>query len=208
MKAKNLLSITFLSTLLFSCTVSTEASSSVDNGSSENTSTNSTPGSGGTPAHTHTYVKHEANLPTCTQDGNDEYYTCSEFPLVFDSNKNIISSIPVRKATGHNAGDTWYHNETNHWQECTVCNEHVNVGTHTKGDDWHYDSENHWHECTVCGKQFDLAGHTLEDTWHDSETSGNIFRVCTDCEGHIAVSEHYHEGGFKVMATDGFFNFL
>lgn len=59
-----------------------------------------------TPAlgHTHSLTKVEAKAPTCTEDGNIEYYTCSGCSKLFadaTGNVEITADKTVDKATGH-----------------------------------------------------------------------------------------------------------
>ena len=59
-----------------------------------------------TPAlgHTHSLTKVEAKAPTCTEDGNIEYYTCSGCSKLFadaTGNVEITADKIVDKATGH-----------------------------------------------------------------------------------------------------------
>ena len=54
--------------------------------------------------HTHSLTKVEANAPTCTEDGNIEYYTCSGCSKLFadaTGNVEISADKTVDKATGH-----------------------------------------------------------------------------------------------------------
>ena len=54
--------------------------------------------------HTHSLTKVEANAPTCTEDGNIEYYTCSGCSKLFadaTGNVEITADKTVDKATGH-----------------------------------------------------------------------------------------------------------
>lgn len=59
-----------------------------------------------TPAlgHTHSLTKVESKAPTCTEDGNIEYYTCSGCSKLFadaTGNVEITADKTVDKATGH-----------------------------------------------------------------------------------------------------------
>ena len=54
--------------------------------------------------HTHSLTKVEAKAPTCTEDGNIEYYTCSGCSKLFadaTGNVEITADKTVDKATGH-----------------------------------------------------------------------------------------------------------
>ena len=49
----------------------------------------------------HKYVEHAATESTCTQAGNDLYYTCEDCDKIFDADKNEIAAIPVRALKEH-----------------------------------------------------------------------------------------------------------
>ena len=53
--------------------------------------------------HTHKLVKTAAKAATCTANGNNEYYTCSECEKVFKKNKitETTAAAEIIKATGH-----------------------------------------------------------------------------------------------------------
>lgn len=51
--------------------------------------------------HEHNYVEVAAKQPTCTEDGNALYYTCSGCEKLFDADKNEISAIPSIESNGH-----------------------------------------------------------------------------------------------------------
>ena len=53
--------------------------------------------------HTHHLVKTEAAEPSCTEEGNDEYYTCDGCGGIFSDaeGKTELTQVPVRPALGH-----------------------------------------------------------------------------------------------------------
>ena len=127
----------------------------------------------------HTLTRYSANAPTCTEAGNSEYYVCSGCEKWFSDadGKNEIAnhSSVVIAATGHTAGETWQHDDTNHWHICETCNEPVDKAAHSGGTATctekavcvvcnkaygstlahnyveKYDENQHWKECSVCG---------------------------------------------------------
>lgn len=73
-------------------------------------------------------VYHEKIEPTCTQNGNDAYYSFegSVISNIYDCNKNEIEKIPLIKAYGHNFGEITivepaYKTQGYSTHSCTVC---------------------------------------------------------------------------------------
>ncbi|MBQ8823122.1 MAG: Ig domain-containing protein [Lachnospiraceae bacterium] len=82
--------------------------------------------------HTHTMDKTAAVTPTCVKDGNVEYYTCTKCNKVYaDENGVTELKSTVVLATGHTAGTKWVADDENHWKECIVCAEKLEVEAHT-----------------------------------------------------------------------------
>ncbi len=84
---------------------------------------------------------------TCTKDGSKSKH-CERCDA-----KDSITKI---SATGHNVGTELVSDETNHWNECTVCKEKSNKSAHTYK--WVIDKKatatengSRHEECTVCG---------------------------------------------------------
>ena len=114
--------------------------------------------------HVHDYVEHAAKSPSCTEQGNEKYYTCTGCDLIFDESKTEIGSIPVLAATGHtkvthNAVDATCTTTGNSaYYECSVCgkyysdaamtNEIANGSWVTSSLDHDYGTD---HYCTICG---------------------------------------------------------
>ena len=75
----------------------------------------------------HVLTKVPAKAPTCTEEGNIEYYTCSKCSDIFadaNADKPIDKAATVIKATGHKWGD-WVVDESGKTRShvCTVCGE-------------------------------------------------------------------------------------
>ena len=91
-------------------------------------------------SHVHTLVKTDRVSPTCTEDGCEAYWTCTECNKLFsDSNgKNEISNPMIIHATGHDWGEwivTKPATETEDGVETRVCKNdasHVETRTITK----------------------------------------------------------------------------
>lgn len=92
--------------------------------------------------HEHVLVYHEANEPTCTEDGNIEYWTCSECGKLFsdaEGNKEILEeSYYLLPAT---------HKLVYHAPKIESCTEDGN--------------KEYW-ECEACGKYFADEAGSLE----------------------------------------------
>lgn len=99
------------------------------------------------PEHKHILQKIKRVEPTCTEDGCDEYYVCSECKAIFrDSNaKTKLTDINQLKisAAGHQPGNV-LHDEDKHWTECRGCDKVSQIEPH------HFDGAG---ECSVCRYQ-------------------------------------------------------
>ncbi len=135
-------------------------------------------------AHDHFPLIHvERKEPTCTEDGNIDYYYCGDDGcdlISQDSLGTILLTEPqtILKATGH---DMSYHaanaptcTEAGNveYYECSKCGLHFTneAGNEELSDillpaaghnigDWQSDATKHWKECTVCGEKFEEGAH-------------------------------------------------
>lgn len=91
--------------------------------------------------------------PTCTENGNVEYYKCSRCDSLF-SDKDGLESISLESvlivSKGHKPKDGFENDETYHWQICERCNEVINKEKHTFGS-WYDTEESRERECSKCG---------------------------------------------------------
>ncbi len=127
----------------------------------------------------HTMTKTDAKEATCTEAGNSEYYVCSGCEKWFSDadgkNEIVDHGSVVIPATGHTAGETWQHDDRNHWHICETCKEPVDKTAHSGGTATctakpvcevckkaygstlahnyveKYNANQHWKECSVCG---------------------------------------------------------
>lgn len=110
------------------------------------------------PPHRHSLVKHDAVNATCTEDGNTEYWECSECKEKFsdENGENIITGDITIPASGHK------------WE--TAC-----------------DGDCHWNVCAVCGfkdndsikdHEYDGGIITKPSTCTDE---GEVTYTCKDC---------------------------
>ena len=68
--------------------------------------------------------------------------------------------------------------ETNHWQECSICGDKKDVTKHTYSNTWKKNSTQHWHECE-CGQKSEEAEHSYSTAWDRDNTSH--FHKCSAC---------------------------
>lgn len=96
------------------------------------------------PALGHSMVKTEAVAPTCTESGNNEYYTCSTCGKIYKDGKGnaeTTAEAEVLPALGHDVEKT-----------------EAVAPTHTAG------GNNAYYTCRTCGKVFQDAQGTRETT--------------------------------------------
>lgn len=114
------------------------------------------------PPHTHSLTVVTAKAPSCTENGNIQYYICSGCDSWFEddsANKEIKDKTSVvLKANGHTIGTEWKSDKDSHWNECTAagCKEVFNRAEHEF--EWKIDREatktekgSKHEECRVCG---------------------------------------------------------
>ncbi len=81
----------------------------------------------------------------------------------------------------HTYSDDWSSDDTNHWHECTSCDDQTNIAEHTFTDK--SDDTNHWQECSECGYQKEINAHSWGDWSLATEptltTTGTAERTCS-----------------------------
>ncbi|MDE7360779.1 MAG: leucine-rich repeat protein, partial [Oscillospiraceae bacterium] len=128
---------------------------------------------------------------TCTEDGNIEYWYCSNCDTYFsdeDCTNEITEDETVISAEGHMLTEVEGYPATededglkDHWH-CEVCKKNFSDSEgkeeldtvvipalgheHSYSEDWESDDDYHWHECS-CGEKSDKAAHE----WDDGETT-------------------------------------
>lgn len=115
----------------------------------------------------HSLVKTDEKAPTCTDDGNRAYWTCTECGNIFSDdaglNQTTLADVTV-SATNHNWSNDWSSDGTGHWHDCvnancpiTENNQKVGYAAHTPGADA---TETTPQTCDVCGYELAPAlGH-------------------------------------------------
>ena len=115
----------------------------------------------------HSLVKTDEKAPTCTDNGNRAYWTCTECKNIFSDdaglNPTTLDDVTVF-ATGHTWSNDWSSDGTGHWHDCvnancpiTENNQKVGYAAHTPGADA---TETTPQTCDVCGYELAPAlGH-------------------------------------------------
>ena len=115
----------------------------------------------------HSLVKTDEKAPTCTDNGNTAYWTCTECKNIFSDdaglNPTTLADVTV-SATGHTWSNDWSSDGTGHWHDCTNANcpitennQKVGYAAHTPGADA---TETTPQTCDVCGYELAPAlGH-------------------------------------------------
>lgn len=151
----------------------------------------------------HSLVKTDEKAPTCTDNGNRAYWTCTECGNIFSDeaglNQTTLADVTVF-ATGHTWSNDWSSDGTGHWHDCvnancpiTENNQKVGYAAHTPGADA---TETTPQTCDVCGYELAPAlGHI-----HANHLTfiAEVSETCT-ADG---VKAHYECECGKLFADD------
>ena len=151
----------------------------------------------------HSLVKTDEKAPTCTDNGNRAYWTCTECRNIFSDDAGLhpttLADVTV-SATGHTWSNDWSSDGTGHWHDCvnancpiTENNQKVGYAAHTPGADA---TETTPQTCDVCG--YELApslGHI-----HANHLTF-IAEVPENCTAD-GVKAHYECECGKLFADD------
>ena len=151
----------------------------------------------------HSLVKTDEKAPTCTDNGNTAYWTCTECKNIFSDdaglNPTTLADVTV-SATGHTWSNDWSSDGTGHWHDCvnancpiTENNQKVGYAVHTPGADA---TETTPQTCDVCGYELAPAlGHI-----HTNHLTfiAEVPETCT-ADG---VKAHYECECGKLFADD------
>ena len=157
----------------------------------------------------HSLTKVEAVAATCTEGGNNEYYTCSVCKKVFKADKTTETTVAdeTLAALGHKLTKTEAKAATctepgnNAYWTCDTCGqvfkdeqgtqpttvdaETINATGHTPKTDWTTDGDYHWHVCDKCGAVVgDKAAHTFDTNDCTKD------RKCTECGYEKKAGQH------------------
>lgn len=84
--------------------------------------------------------------------------------------------------------------ETNHWQECSICKDKKDVAKHTYSTDWQTNSTKHWHECE-CGQRSGEAKHSYSSDWKTGD--GKHWHEC-ECGQKSEEAAHSYSTAWKT----------
>ena len=90
--------------------------------------------------------------------------------------------------------------ETNHWQECSICGDKKDVAKHTYSTDWQTNSTKHWHECE-CGQRSGEAKHSYSSDWKTGD--GKHWHEC-ECGQKSEEAEHSYSTAWDRDNTSHF----
>ena len=196
MKKKLLFSfLAFPLVFLFACSTSNDAVSVTPNTSSSETHEHdeSSESHSDFDVHVHTYVHHDKVDATCEEDGNIEYYTCSECGKYFDADKNEIAGTSIKiNALGHDWGN---------WA-VTTSPTHLVPGVETRVC-------NHDHSHTET-RAVPITGHNFEFTefrWSDNNTKAKAVLVCPDDNEEFLVDASMSHRDTATCTEDGYIEY-
>ena len=151
----------------------------------------------------HSLVKTDEKAPTCTDNGNRAYWTCTECKNIFSDdaglNPTTLADVTV-SATGHTWSNDWSSDGTGHWHDCvnancpiTENNQKVGYAVHTPGADA---TETTPQTCDVCGY---VITPELGHIHKDHLTYAAEFPETCTTDG---VKAHYECSCGKLFADD------
>ena len=113
--------------------------------------------------------------------------TCTEDAVYFKScarcgDKGTETFTATGTALGHVQASPWAHNDTEHWQVCTRCNEAFNKAAHNGGTATCQEMA----KCEICAAEYgNLGAHTLTKTAAKAPTclepGNNEYYTCSVC---------------------------
>ena len=137
--------------------------------------------SGNENEHVHSLEYHAKVEPTCTTDGNIEYWSCSGCGKNFsDENGKIVVSSTILKASGHSLSyqnrvePTCITNGNIEHFSCSNCgkafldenaeteiSDIVIPSSHKPNNVLDYNNDYHWYVCEVCNEKVDVTAHSF-----------------------------------------------
>lgn len=109
----------------------------------------------------HILTARAAVAPSCTNGGNEAYWTCSECGKMFSDAAGIteIADVPKTPALGHDIAPLFIQDERSHYQKCVRCN--IKIGEQLHSEDGGTvtvapgDTTDgvRSYKCTVCGRE-------------------------------------------------------
>ena len=98
-----------------------------------------------------------------------------------------VTPTPGTPEHQHALGEGWKRDSAVHWQECSGCDELVNMAAHDYGD-WVKDAKlcQQTRDCKVCGYR---ETQSVDHTWNAEGT-------CTHCGEALVITQYYVRGSF------------
>lgn len=167
--------------------------------------------------HTHIMVKTDAVAPTCEEEGNVAYYTCTKCNKTYSDEvgTNEITNVVV-EATGHTAGSEWKLDETNHWKLCADCEKEMDKAAHSY--EWVVDSAatedeiGYKHEECICGSvrnedtEIPKLDHVHVDIQHVEKVDATCMEVGNveywTCSSAKCEGKYYSDAECQIEITE------
>ena len=158
----------------------------------------------------HTLAHQEAVAATCTSEGNQEYWKCSECGQYFKdaaATETYSENAWVVGKKDHDWNTVWTNNETKHWHKCKNCDVIKDEAVHSGGTATCKEKA----KCEICEAEYgSFADHNM--THHPkvaagANTIGNKeYWECSVCHKHFkdAVgTQEYADNEWIIPATGG-----
>lgn len=115
----------------------------------------------------HHLVAVERLEPTCTQDGYEAYWQCTnancDCKFADAEGKTALEQVVVLPATGHEYSYT-SNNDGTHNMACANDSAHNQVNVACAPEDasvWQHDADGHWQVCELCKAEINAGAHTF-----------------------------------------------
>lgn len=152
--------------------------------------------------HKHVMQHIESNQPTCTGEGNVEYWHCTGCGKDFaDENGNTETENVTVDATGHLP--ILKFDAEKHWYECKYCNEVVVESQPHSSSLYLKNKMEHYKVCEVCGITFAEGAHSSEESCTICGYSANYEDKCASDYGFnylgtLSNGENYQKFYMKL----------
>ena len=166
----------------------------------------------------HNLTKTNAKAATCTEDGNNEYYTCETCGKVFKADQQTATTVEAETLSKLNHDIKHYEAKTPTCTEagwdaydiCTRCDyttyQELPALGHDYQTEWSHDESKHWHACKNegCNEKDSYAGHDWDNgaitTLATCEGEGVKTYTCTTCKA--TKTEEVPAAGHNLTKTN------
>ena len=170
------------------------------------------------PAAGHNLTKTNAKAATCTEDGNNEYYTCETCGKVFKADQQTATTVEAETLSKLNHDIKHYEAKAatctekgwEAYETCTRCDyttyQELPALGHDYQTEWSHDESKHWHACKNegCNEKDSYAGHDWDNgaitTSATCEGEGVKTYTCTTCKA--TKTEEVPATGHHLKKTD------